>query len=157
MYEFSCLTSIDRVTGLAELIRIDNKTAEHVAATFEESWLPRYPRPFSCCHDNGGEFSGWKFQKLLTDFGMKDVPTTSHNPASNGICGRMHLTVGNVLRKFIQILSNAKAIIDSALATTCRLHTSHVLRTNVSQLKGYSPGALAFHKDMLLDILHIDY
>ena len=62
-YEFSALISIDRATGLAELIRLDNKTSEHVAANNEESWLSRYPRPFSCCHDNGGEFSGWEFQK----------------------------------------------------------------------------------------------
>ena len=30
MYEFSALTSIDRVTDLAELVRIDNKRSEHV-------------------------------------------------------------------------------------------------------------------------------
>ena len=64
----------------------------------------------------------------------------------------MHLTVGNVLRTLIhfeppRIFSVAKAMIDSALATT-----SHALRTNVSQVTGYSPGALAFHRDMLLDI-----
>ena len=100
-------------------------------------------------------FSSWEFQKLLTDFGIKDVPTTRRNPASNGICERMHLTVGNVLRKLIQsepprTLSNAKTMIDSALATT-----PHALRTNVSQVTGYSPEALAFHRDMLLDILLI--
>ena len=38
-------------------------------------------------------------------------------------------------------------MIDSALATK-----SHALRTNVSQVTGYSPGALAFHRDMLLDM-----
>ena len=88
---------------------------------------------------------------MLTDFGIKDVPTTSCNPASNGICERMHLTVGNVLRTLIhseppRTLGDAKTMIDSALATT-----SHALRTNVSQVTGYSPGALAFHRDMLLD------
>ena len=98
IYEFSALTSIDRVTGLAELIKIDNKTSEHVAKKFEEAWLSRYPRPFSFCHDNGGEFTGWEFQKILSDFGVKDIPTTSRNPASNSICERMHQTVGNVLR-----------------------------------------------------------
>ena len=152
IYEFSALTSVDRVTGLAELIRIDNKTSEHVARKFEESWLSRYPRPFSCCHDNGGEFSGWEFQKLLNDFGIKDIPTTSRNPASNGICERMHLTVGNVLRTLIHTqppgtLADAKTLIDSALATA-----SHAIRTNISQATGYSPGALAFHRDMLLDV-----
>ena len=62
IYEFSALTSIDRVKDLAELIRIENKTSEHVTKKFEESWLCRYPRPFSCCHDNGGEFTGWEFK-----------------------------------------------------------------------------------------------
>ena len=43
-------------------------------------------------------------------------------------------------------------MIDSALATT-----SHALRTNVSQVTGYSPEALAFHGDVLLDICTIYY
>ena len=152
IYEFSALTSIDRVTGLAELIRIENKTSEHVTSKFDESWLSRYPRPFSCCHDNGGEFTGWEFQKQLTDFGIRDVPTTSRNPASNGICERMHQTVGNVLRTLVhteppRTLGDAKAMVDNALATA-----SHAVRTNISQVTGYSPGALAFHRDMLLDV-----
>ena len=140
------------MTGLAELIRIDNKTSEHVTSKFDESWLSRYPRPFSCCHDNGGEFTGWEFQKQLTDFGIRDVPTTSRNPASNGICERMHQTVGNVLRTLVhteppRTLGDAKAMVDNALATA-----SHAVRTNISQVTGYSPGALAFHRDMLLDV-----
>ena len=58
IYEFSALSSIDRVTEMPELTRNVNKTSGHVAAKFEESWLSRYPRPVSCCHDNGSEFSG---------------------------------------------------------------------------------------------------
>ena len=37
IYEFSALTSIDRVTGLAELIGVDNKTSDHVAGKFVEA------------------------------------------------------------------------------------------------------------------------
>ena len=64
----------------------------------------------------------------------------------------MHLTVGNVLRTLIhseppRTHGDVKTLIERALATT-----SHALRTNVSQVTGYSPGALAFHRDMLLDI-----
>ena len=151
-YEFMALTCIDRVTGLAELIRIDDKTAHHVASKFDECWLSRYPRPMMCCHDNGGEFTGWEFQQLLADFGIKDVPTTSRNPASNGICERMHQTVGNVVRTLIhenkpRTLKHAQTVIDQALASA-----SHAVRTNVNQATGYTPGALAFHRDMLLNI-----
>ena len=43
--EFKALTSIDSVSNLAELIRIDNKFSKHVSEKFENSWLSRYPRP----------------------------------------------------------------------------------------------------------------
>ncbi len=42
-YEFLALTCIDRVTGLAELIRIDNKESDHVVDKFAECWLLQYP------------------------------------------------------------------------------------------------------------------
>eukprot|EP00957_Ditylum_brightwellii_P010772 816324-Ditylum_brightwellii.AAC.2 len=45
--EFNALTSIDLVSNLAEIVRIDNKTAEHIAQKFENSWLARYPRPIN--------------------------------------------------------------------------------------------------------------
>ena len=44
-------------------------------------------------------------------------------------------------------LADAKTSIDSALATA-----SHAVRTNTSQATGCSPGALVFHRDMLLDV-----
>ena len=151
--EFSALTCIDRVTGLPELIRIDKKTSAHISEKFEESWLARYPRPLVCCHDNGGEFNGWEFQSLLHSLGIKDVPTTSRNPTANGIVERMHKTVGDILRSYIhgntqaRTLSDAKKVVDAALATA-----SHAIRTNIHTATGYSPGALAFRRDMLLDI-----
>ena len=151
-YTFSALTCIDRVTGLAELIRINDKTSMHVTTKFEECWLARYPRPMACCHDNGGEFTGWEFQQCLADFGIKDVPTTSRNPTGNAICERMHQTVGNVLRTLVhenrpRTLKHAQILIDRALSTCL-----HAVRSNVSQVTGYSPGALAFHRDMFLDV-----
>lgn len=43
--EFIALTCIDPVTNIVELIRLNNKTARHVAEQFENVWLSRYPRP----------------------------------------------------------------------------------------------------------------
>ena len=151
VYEFNALTVIDRVTGLPEIIRIENKTAAHVASKFEECWLARYPRPEVCVHDGGGEFKK-EFKELLYNFGISDTSTTPYNPQANSICERMHQEVGNILRCLIhsnppRTLANAKALVDSALATTM-----HVLRTNISQSTGNSPGALAFHRDMIMDI-----
>ena len=41
--QFNALTCIDTASNLVELIRIDNKTAEHVRNKFMQSWLARYP------------------------------------------------------------------------------------------------------------------
>ena len=121
--EFSALTCIDPVTNLTEIVRIDNKSAEHIANKFEDTWLSRYPWPTKCVHDNGGEFIGWEFQRLLEQCNIRDRPTTSRNPQANAICERMHLTVGNILRALsqgnhLQHYEDATMMVDRALATT---------------------------------------
>ena len=149
---FSALTCIDPVTNLVEIIRIENKTADHVSRKFEECWLNRYPRPNRCIHDNGGEFIGWEFQRKLVQCGIEDKPTTSRNPQSNAICERLHQTVANILRTTIvdnppRNIAQATAAIDFALSTTM-----HVTRCATSRSLGISPGALVFRRDMLLDL-----
>jgi hypothetical protein len=150
--EFKALTAIDTVTNLTEILRIENKTSNHVAHTFENGWLARYPRPNRCIHDNGGEFLGWEFQDLLHRLGIKDVPTTVKNPQANAICERMHQSVGNALRTYLHghpptDEQQATEIIDSALASAM-----YAVRATVHGSLRNSPGALAFQRDMLLDI-----
>ena len=150
--EFNALTCIDTASNLVELIRIDNKTAHHIRNKFVQSWLSRYPRPVRCVHDKGGEFIGSEFQWLLNMFSVKDVQSTAKNPQSNSICERMHQTVGNVLRTMLysqppQNMTQARDIIDQALATAM-----HATRTTVMTTLGSTPGALAFSRDMFLNI-----
>lgn len=150
--EFNALTCIDPVSNLTELIRIENKTADHIARKFEQCWLARYPWPEVCVHDNGNEFVGWEFQQLLEQCAIRDRPTTSRNPQSNAICERMHQTVGNILRTIIHgepvTAATAPAIVDEALATAM-----HALRAAVSRSLGnHSPGEIAFHRNMFLNL-----
>ena len=151
-YEFNALTSIDMVTNLVEIIRVDRKTSAHIRTKFEQSWLARYPWPKRCIHDNGGEFNGHEFQELQTLCQIKDVPTTSRNPQANAVCERMHQTVGNVLRTLLysnppRTITNAADLVDQALSTAM-----HAMRTNIhTTLKG-SPGSLVFGRDMFLDV-----
>ena len=117
----------------------------------KQVWLSRYPRPGLVGHDNGGEFIGPEFRNLLEDFAITDVHTTSRNPTGNSIVERLHLTIGNVLRaltreKEPKTLLEAQNYMDSALATAF-----HAVRINVSETRGNSPGALAFHRDMLFN------
>ena len=65
IYEFKALTCINPVTNLVELIQIMNKMMGHVAEKFSNSWLSRYPRPNRCIRNNGKEFVGSEFIKLL--------------------------------------------------------------------------------------------
>ena len=150
--QFQALTCIDPVTTLAEIVRIDNKTSAHVSNRFENSYLARYPRPLRCIHDNGGEFVGPEFQHVLVMNGIKDVPTTVMNPQANAICERLHQTIGNVLRTLLlsnppQNLNQADELIESSLATAM-----YASRATIHSTLNLAPGAIAFHRDMVLPI-----
>jgi hypothetical protein len=146
------VTCIDPVSNLVEISRIQNKSAAHVGMIFENTWLARYPRPERCVHDNGGEFIGADFQRILEINGVHDVPTTVKNPQSNAICERMHQTAGNIIRTLTlsqppQNLQHAHNIVDSALATTM-----HATRCAMHHALHMSPGAFVFQRDMFLNI-----
>jgi transposase InsO family protein len=150
--EFFALTIIDTTTTLSEIVRIENKTSQHVAMHFENSWLARYPRPMRCVHDAGTEFLGAHFQSTLAAFHIGRVPCTPKNPQSNAICERMHSTVGDMLRTLCRSnppanVATAIEMVDSALASA-----QYGLRTAVHRTLGVSPGALVFQRDMLLPI-----
>eukprot|EP00957_Ditylum_brightwellii_P025438 1923631-Ditylum_brightwellii.AAC.2 len=103
------------------MIRVENKTAEHVAQQYEICWLSHYPCPVKCIHDNGGKFIGEAFQTMLQRNGIKDSPTTSCNPQANAVCERLHQTVANILRTTTNNKTNncqkAMRVVDDAIAT----------------------------------------
>jgi hypothetical protein len=140
------------VTNLVEIVRLDNKTAFHVANKFHDTWLSRYPRPLECIHDPGGEFVGWEFQETLADNGIIPRPTTPKNPQANSICERMHQTVGNSLRVLTREarprgVSDARRLVDSAIADAV-----FALRSTYHSALNTTPGGLAFGRDMILNL-----
>lgn len=151
--EVLALTCIEPATNLVEIIRINNKTTEHVAQQFENCWLSRYPWPAKVIHDNGGEFTGYAFQRLLDKANIKSTPTSPCTPTANSICERMHQTVGNVLRTIfhgtnITSIEQAHQFIDNSLYTTM-----HAIRVATSRsLNNNSPGSLVFNRHMFLNI-----
>ena len=112
-----------------------------------------YPHPTRCIHDQGPKFLGAAFQQLLSQAGVKSVPTSSRNPQGNSVVEAVHKSVGAVLRTLIHLRSpqahvEAQAVVKQALstvmhATCCASHGS---------LLNLSPGAVAFRRDMFLDI-----
>jgi hypothetical protein len=149
---FHALTIIDTTTTISEMVRIDNKTSQHVAMLFENSWLARYPRPLRVIHDPGTEFIGIAFQSMLHTNGILPVPTTVKNPQANAVCERMHSTVGDMLRTILSThppndAAELYETIDSILASA-----QYAIRAAIHRTLQISPGALVFHRDMLLPI-----
>eukprot|EP00957_Ditylum_brightwellii_P047846 3634241-Ditylum_brightwellii.AAC.1 len=149
--EFNALTCIDPVTNLVGMICIDNKTAEHVAQQFENMWLAQYPCPGKCIHNSSGKFIGAAFQEMLQRAGVKDAPTTSHNPQANLVCKRLHQTVANNLHTktngMATGIQQAVHAVDDALATAM-----HATRCAVASTLRTSPGVMVFKRDMLIDL-----
>jgi transposase InsO family protein len=151
---FHALTIIDEVSTLSELVRIKNKESEHVAWKFEQAWLSRYPRPNRLVRDPGTEFRG-DFNAALSRAGIHGITTTVRNAPGNSICERMHQTVGDIIRVLChthhpQTTEEAEDIVDRALATA-----QLALRTVVHSTLGASPGAIVFHRDMLLEVPYV--
>jgi transposase InsO family protein len=150
---FYALTIIDIVTNLVELVRLDNtKTSAHVALMFDNTWLSRYPRPMTCIHDQGGEFTGYAFQQKLQQHQIKARPITAKNPQANAICERMHQVIGNTLRTLSTAhppdgITTANRLVDTALAM-CMYATRAAVHSGLKA----SPGSLAFSRDMILDL-----
>ncbi|KAG7361664.1 reverse transcriptase RNA-dependent DNA polymerase [Nitzschia inconspicua] len=149
---FSALTIIDMVTNLVEVVRIDNKTAAHVAMHFENSWLSKYPRPLNVIHDQGGEFIGEDFQHRLRIHGIHSRPITAKNPQANSVCERMHQAIGNTLRVLSTLEpprghTSAKQLVDTAIADAV-----YAARCIYNSALKTTPGGIAFGRDMILNI-----
>ena len=108
----------------------------HVAEQFANSWLSRYPRLNRCINDNGKEFVGSEFIRLLAPMRIKDVCTAVWNPQSNVICECTHQTIGDIL----QVI----------------LHTNPPTnRCSVSTPIQTTSGELVYRRDMIMDIFLI--
>ena len=113
--------------------------------------MHKYPRSLRCIHDGGAEFKNG-FLRMLQQWGIKNVSVTAHNPQSNSICERMHQTVAQILCTYIQTnppqnQQEATTLIDHALSSA-----SYAMRAAIHRTLKVSPGALVFHRDMLLPI-----
>ena len=149
---------IDTVTTYCEVILLRNKTAAHVAMQLENQWLSRYPKPARCVFDQGNEFLGEAFQAVLRRHGIKPAGSTVKNPQSNAVCERLHQSIGNALRALNydrppNNAAEASERIDTALQTS-----AYAARSALHSTMKLSPGSLAFHRDMILNIpLIVDF
>ena len=89
---------------------------------------------------------------MLKLHNIKDVPTTINNTQANAICERMHQTIGNMLRTLIYQHQPHNQIECEELMETAIASTIFALRSTVHTSLGTTPGIIAFHRDMLLNV-----
>ena len=148
-YYFRALTCIDSVISLPEVIPVDRATSRTVAEAFEDHWLSRYPFPIRCIHDNGNEFLGPEFTCMLKKNNIQSVPTTVKNPQANAVVERMHQTISTMIAISIQEnLPNTFEEASSLIQRNC-LSAQFALRATVHSTMKYSPGELAFGRNIL--------
>jgi hypothetical protein len=92
------------------------------------------------------------FQEMLHRNNIQSCCTTTKNPQANAICEQMHQSVGNSLRVLRQWnppvgLNDAHALVDAALA-----NAMYAMRASYHSGIQTTPGALAFHRDMVMNI-----
>ena len=149
---FHAMTMIDACTNLLEIKYTLTTTSAEGAAAVENTWLARYPKPLKIVTDQGPEFKD-EFTEMCARNGITHSTSTSRNPQGNSLIEAIHKTIGQVLRTVVaaknpRSVEEGKRVIEETLATAmhaCRCATSSSLGNN-------SPGALAFGRDMFLDI-----
>lgn len=57
-----------------------SKISKEIVEKFDEYWLYRYPKPLRCIHDQGKEFIGHEFKKMLESYGIRSTSTSVKNP-----------------------------------------------------------------------------
>ncbi|MEM7375831.1 MAG: hypothetical protein AAF587_44995, partial [Bacteroidota bacterium] len=142
----------DPVTNLVEINPLVTKTSEEVSSVVEDNWISRYPRPMKCITDQGSEF-GVEFADMLKRNGITHSTSSSRNPQGNAMIERIHQSMGNVLRIAV-MAENPKTIHEATqvIRKTCAI-TMHACRcASNGTLGNTSSGALAFGRDMLMDI-----
>ena len=142
------LTMIDPVTNWFEVTDIADKNASTVMEAFNNTWLTRYPRPQYIGYDNGSEFKA-QFKEMCNNYGIKEKPSTSYNPQSNGIIERVHQVLGNALRTFE--LENAELDTNDPWGHFLSA-AAWAIRSTVHTTLDATPGQLVFGRDMLLPI-----
>lgn len=149
---FRAMTMVDPATNLVEIAPIKTTTASEGAATVENAWIARYPRPIKCVSDQGPEF-GHEFVEMLNRNGIAHSYSTSRNPQGNSIIERTHQAIGQVLRTVVENKNPRSVVEGQAVIDECLATAMHACRCAAQgALNNHAPGALAFRRDMFLDV-----
>ena len=89
---------------------------------------------------------------MLHANGIKDVTTTVKNPQANAICERWHQSISNTLRSMLRAYPPNNIEQTNDIMDTCFATAAYASKVAIHHTLNISPGALVFHRDMILNI-----
>mmetsp|Transcript_8558 Transcript_8558/g.12210 ORF Transcript_8558/g.12210 Transcript_8558/m.12210 type:complete len:242 (-) Transcript_8558:219-944(-) len=142
---------VDELLRWLEIESITEKSSANIAELVDMQWFCRYPRPLYCIHDNGTEFTGKEFGKLLESYGICGKPTTVKNLQANAIIERVHLVLGEMCRAryVLKFEENEVNHVHEKLRRVMQ-SMAFAIRTTIHSTSGYSPAEMIFNRDMII-------
>ena len=131
----------------------DRPSATRLRVPFTDTWLSRYPLPERVLTDGGPEFVGHQWEFMSQAWGLTRARISTHTPTANAVIESSHRVMGQILRTIFEnekptTTAEMDKVVNSALAATMR-----AMRCAAStSLDGVAPGAMAFGRDVLLNI-----
>ena len=149
-FSFDALTMIDPANDWFEIKEIKSRTAEAVAAAFDNTWLSRYPRPKYLGFDNGGENKGL-FKVMMENYGLKRKPQQLLIIPKEMGCVKedVHAVLNDILRTFE--LEERELSPDDPWSEFLSAAAFAIRATYHTTLQA-TPAQLVFGRDMILPI-----
>ena len=89
---------------------------------------------------------------MLHANGIKDITTTVKNPQANAICERLHQSISNTCWSKLRAYPPNNIEQTNDIMDTCFATAPYASKVAIHCTLNISPGALVFHRDMILNI-----
>ena len=110
------IVMVDHKSKFAYAACVKNKTSENVAEIVSERLLPMCVcKPEKMLSDNGPEFVGRAFERMLNEWGVEHLYTTPYNPSANGLAERTIRTLSEILRMMNERVNDWDLYVGKAL------------------------------------------
>jgi hypothetical protein len=131
--------------------------AAHIAHLFETTWLAQYPRLQFIIHDNGTEFIGILFQRMLQIHGIHIKRISVYTPTANAHIKRTHQSLGNILRIRLYLRPpSSKEQIDGFVREVCSAAMYDSQLSAHRSLMSNTASILTFQRPTLTDVPMIE-
>ncbi|KAG0440725.1 Transposon Tf2-9 polyprotein [Dictyocoela muelleri] len=97
IYFLNCTDIYSRYT---ECYATNHISSLEISKIFKMKWLKNFPTPKEIIMDNGIQFRGLSFCKILKEYDIKEFFIAPYSPESNGISERLNQKILNAIRTF---------------------------------------------------------